>query len=84
MEKKMRRMRNLLVALVFGCALVTLAGFGQMAVDEVKDARKAGVITKSWKEKTSMKHETVGLDFSDEEPMIQELLIAPMEIERIG
>jgi len=84
MDKKMRRMRNLLVALVFGCALVALAGFGQVAMEDIKDAKEAGVVFKPWKEKTSMKYETMGLDFSDEEPMIQELLITPMKIERIG
>lgn len=83
MDTKIRRMRNLLFLLVFFTALVSLAGFGQMAIEEFKDYREAGV-TLNWKEKTSMKHETIGMDFSDEEPMIQELLITPMEIERIG
>jgi len=81
MENKMRRMRNLLVALVFGCALVTLAGLGQISINDIKDSKKVGV-TENWKAKSSLKYETIGLDFSDEEPMIQELLIAPIEIER--
>ena len=78
MEKKMRRMRNLLVALVFGCALVCMAGFGQLAINNNSKAE----VTKEWKPKTSLKYETMGLDFSDEEPMIQELLITPAKIER--
>lgn len=81
-----RRMRNLLGVLIFMLILICLAGFGQMSIDEIKESepsQRFGV-SQEWQEKTSMKHDTMGYDYSDEEPMIQELLLEPMKIERIG
>jgi len=81
-----RRMRNLFACLIFFLALVCLAGFGQLEVNKMKDnptSQKRFGVTENWKPKTSMKHETIGYDWSDEEPMIQELLIEPVDFERI-
>lgn len=62
--------------------LICLAGFGQMSMDEIKESepsQRFGV-TQEWQEKTSMKYDTMGYDYFDEEPLLQELLIEPIEI----
>lgn len=79
-----RRMRNLGACLIFFLALVCLAGFGQIEVKKIQTSKSGSGYTENWKPKTSMKYETIEYDWSDEEPMIQELLIEPLEIERIG
>jgi hypothetical protein len=86
MEMKIRRMRNLMVALVFFLVLISVAGLGQMSIDEIKEnptSQRFGV-TQDWQEKPSMKYDTIEYDWSDEEPMLKELFLEPMEIERIG
>jgi hypothetical protein len=79
-------MRNLGACLIFFLALVCLAGFGQLEVKKIKDNPTSQVrfgVTENWKPKTSMKYDTIEYDWSDEEPMIQELLIEPVDFERI-
>ena len=77
-----RRMRNLVFVLVFFLGLISLVGFGQMSIDEIKNSKAQGY-TLDWKEKTSMKYDTIEWDWSDEEPMIEEQLLQPLYIERI-
>lgn len=77
-----RRMRNLLFVLVFFLGLISLAGYGQMSLDEIKESKNQGY-TINWKEKTSMKYDTIEWDWSDEDPMVEELLLETIDIERI-
>lgn len=77
-----RRMRNLIFVLVFFLGLISLVGFGQMSIDEIKNSKAQGY-TLDWKEKTPMKYDTIEWDWSDEEPMIEELLLETLDIERI-
>lgn len=79
---KIRRMRNLLFVLIFFMGLVSLVGYGQMSIEDIKNSTASGV-TLNWKEKTSMKYDTIEYDWSDEEPMIEEQLKIPVKIERI-
>ena len=77
--KMNRRLRNLLFVLVLFVGLISLASYGQVSLDKIKDSD----CTTNWKEKISMKHDTIEWDWSDEEPMIEEQLLEPLDIERI-
>lgn len=68
-----KRMRNLFFTLVFFLALTCIAGFGQMAMDDIKEAKSRFGVTLEWQEKSSMKYDTIDQDWSDEEPMKEEL-----------
>jgi hypothetical protein len=53
-----------------------------MSLDEIKESKNQGY-TINWKEKTSMKYDTIEWDWSDEDPMVEELLLETIDIERI-
>lgn len=78
-----RKMRNLLFVLVFFSGLFLLVGYCQISINDAKNTTKSSV-TMNWKEKTSMKYDTIEYDWSDEEPMIEEQLKIAKEIRRIG